>query len=335
MIEIKCVEDIDGKKAAVYTLQNDFIKVELCEFGAAVRALYLKTAKGYLPVTVTVDSTAMYLKYASCYMGATVGRVANRIAGASFTLGGKKYSLGVNDAKNSLHGGLIGFDRKIFSSEICGDEIKFHLVSGDGDGGYPGELKLTVSYKIDSDTLCIDYSATSDKDTYFAPTNHTYFTLGADDVKDVMLSINADSYTPVNADLIPTGEIAAVKGTPFDFTTEKRIGDDILSRDEQLQTVGGGFDHNFVKRGELAATATCKKSGVKLEVYSDLPGVQFYSGNFIKDVKSNGRVYNKHDAFCLEPQYFPDSVNQAGFTKPLLKAGEVKNHYIKFRFQKK
>lgn len=333
MIQLKCVEDIDGKKSAVYVLQNDFIKAELSEFGAAVRSLRVKTKNGEIPVAVTIDSTAMYLKHSSCYMGATIGRVANRIAGAKFTLGGKQYALGINDVKNSLHGGLIGFDRRIFSSEICGDELKFYLVSEDGDGGYPGELRLTTTYKIDGDALCISYFATSDKDTYFAPTNHTYFTLGADDVKDVLLCINADKYTPVNSDLIPTGETADVNNTPFDFTSPKAIGKDINSSHEQLKTVGGGFDHNFVKRGELAAEAYCEKTGVSLEVYSDLPGVQFYSGNFVKDVRSDGRVYDKHDAFCLEPQFFPDSVNQAGFEKPLLKAGETKNHYIKFRFR--
>lgn len=322
---------IGGKKVYAYTLENDNLKVTLLNYGATIQSIKVKTEQGMRNVALGYDNLQSYIDKSN-YFGATVGRVANRISGGQFKLSGKKYTLEKNDGNNCLHGGFHGFDSRLFNAEEKENEVIFTLTSADGDGGFPAGLKLKVEYRLEGGALCINYTAVSDGDTVWNPTNHTFFNLGGkpEKVYGTQLKINADKFTPVNGDLIPTGEFKPVAGTVFDFTDFKEIGKDINADDGQLKLVGGGFDHNFVLNGKHAATA--KYDGIMLDVYTDMPGVQLYSANFLDGAKCENGVYGKHCAFCLEPQYFPDSVNINSFEKPYLKAGKPQEHFIRFEF---
>ena len=331
MITQKTDERVDGKDVLLFTLENSRLRVVISNFGATVRSILFKSNSGEKCVTMGAHSVEDYFKF-DCYCGGTVGRVSNRIAGGQFALNGTVYKTEKNDNENTLHGGFCGFDKKFFDYKIDCDRLILSLVSPDSDGGFPGTLEFTVIYYLDGDALKIEFEGKSDKDTFFAPTNHTYFTLGGESVSDVRLKINADRFTPVDDSLIATGELKSVIGTPFDFTEFKNIGADIDCDDVQLKVVGGGYDHNFALRDERVATAVCDKTKIGLEVFSDLPGVQLYTGNFLNGIKTQGRVFNKHSAFCLEPQFFPNAVNVETFVKPLLKAGEKKSYYIVFGF---
>lgn len=321
-----------GKKGIyAYTLENDFLKVTLLNYGATIQSIKVKTPQGLRDVALGYDDLQSYIDKSN-YFGATVGRVANRVSNARFKLNGKEYVLEKNDKNNCLHGGFHGFDSGIFDAEEKDGGVVFSLTSADGDGGFPAELKLKVNYRLEGGALCINYTAVSDGDTVWNPTNHTFFNLCGkpEKVYGTLLKIYADKFTPVNGNLIPTGELKPVAGTVFDFTSFKEIGKEINSDDEQLKLVGGGYDHNFVLNGNRAAIAEC--GGVKLDVFTDMPGVQLYTANFLDGANCFNGVYGKHYAFCLEPQYFPDAVNIDGFEKPFLKAGEPGNHYIRFEF---
>ena len=319
-----------GKEVYAYTLENDELKVTLISLGATIQNIQVKKA-GNRSVALGYDNLQSYIEKSN-YFGATIGRVGNRISNGKFSLNGKQYTVEKNDGNNCLHGGFHGFDSRIFAAEQSGNTVTFTLTSEDGDGGFPARLKLKVVYTLEGGALNIAYTAVSDGDTVWNPTNHTFFNLGGkpEKVYSTKLKINADKFTPINGDLVPTGELKSVKSTVFDFTEYKEIGKEINSNDEQLKLTGGGYDHNFVLNGKLAAEAQC--DGVKLEVYTDMPGVQFYSANFLDGAKCANGVYGKHYAFCLEPQYFPDAVNIDGFEKPYLKAGKPQEHYIKLRF---
>lgn len=327
----KCLFDnYCGRDVWLYELSGEGIKVGITDFGAAVNYIKIAADGAERDVCIGFDDIESRLESAT-YCGATIGRVANRIGGGRFALNGREYDLPKNDNGNTLHGGTCGFDRKFFDAKVDGERLTLSLVSADGDMGFPGSLSLSVRFTLCGRALNIEYEATSDEDTVWAPTCHAYFDLdGGRNIADTLLKINADCFMPVNAQLIPQGGLKSVVGTPFDFTSYKRIGESIDADDEQLRR-GGGYDHNFVLNGGHAASARCESSGIGLDVYTDMPGVQFYSGNMMKG-KARGWELLPRQAFCLEPQFFPDAVNNAQYASPILKAGETKRHFIKYEF---
>lgn len=327
MIAKHFFDTYQGVDAYLYTLSEKNIEVDILDFGAAVYAVRLKDRDIALHFS-TIES---YIE-SGAYCGATVGRVANRIGGARFALHGKTYLLSANEGKNQLHGGKAGFSYRFWKTEIVGNVLKCTLESEDGDQGFPHRLTMTVEYELVHGALEIRYSAVSDGDTVWAPTNHTYFNLdGEGDILSTKLQVNADEYTLLDGEHISTGEVQRVHGTPFDFRTAKTIGQDIDKKDEQLR-LSSGYDCNFILKDELAAVAFSEKSGIRLSVYTDLPGLQLYSGNYLHGMGKTGE-YHEREGFCLEPQYVPNAVNLPRFTFPLLKKGERKTHYIRYQFE--
>jgi aldose 1-epimerase len=292
-------------------------------------------------VALGYDTLDTYLIKPNPYIGAVVGRYGNRIALGKFTLDGKTYQIPINNGANALHGGPVGFDQYVWQAQELPDGVEFTHVSPDGDMGFPGTMTATVRYTLKGDTLRIDYSAKSDKDTVVNLTNHSYFNLHGDEkgnILDLKIEINADRYTPVDAGLIPTGELAPVAGTPFDFRKPEVIGARIDADNEQLK-LAGGYDHNFVLNGKLgtlhlAAIVTDPVSGRKLTVETTEPGVQFYTGNFLDGTFTgrHGVKYEKHAGFCLETQHFPDSPNHPDFPTTELKPGETMHSTTTFTF---
>ena len=325
----------EGQEVFLYTLQNqNGMQAKVTNYGAILTSLLLPDADGKLTdVVLGYDSVEPYEQNGS-FFGATVGRSANRIAGAKFEIDGVTYQLDVNDGPNNLHSQFeIGFHKQIWEvKEDSGqNSVAFFYVSKDGEAGFPGTLDISVTYVLtEENALEIHYHGVSDRKTLINCTNHSYFNLSGHDagnIEDHKLWLNATHYTPVVAGAIPTGEIAPVEGTPMDFTKQKRIGDEIESDFEQLKLVHG-YDHNFVcdiETGhmEKIAEVTDEKAKRAMEVHSDLPGIQFYAGNCISDtVGKNGVTYTKRSGLCLETQYFPNSVNQEGFQSPIFDAGE-------------
>lgn len=326
----------DGKKVDIYTLTNSKgVEARITTYGAALVSLKVPDNKGaFADVVLGYDTVDGYVGD-TVYFGATIGRYANRIAKGKFSLGGKVYSLAVNNGENHLHGGPKGFHKRIWKAkpytDANGVNLEFSYTSKDGEESYPGNLKVKVVYTLtDDNEIKLNYSATSDKDTIINLTNHSYFNLagaGSGTILNHQLQINADRFTPTDAGSIPTGELQSVKGTPMDFTAPTVIGERIDQSFEQL-LLGKGYDHNWVlnKNGN-ALTAVAKAyepaSGRVLEVFTTEPGVQFYSGNFLDGVKGkNGKIYRKRDGFCLETQHFPDSPNHSNFPSTVLKAGQ-------------
>jgi aldose 1-epimerase len=277
-----------------------------------------------------------YVKSAG-FIGATIGRYANRIAKGTFTLEGKKYTLAINNAPNSLHGGPTGFDTRLWSAQVVsgadGDALELSYVSKDGEEGFPGTLHAKVVFSLRADGgLVMDYSATTDAPTVVNLTNHAYFNLageGAPTILDHLVQIEADAFTPVDATLIPTGELRPVAGTPFDFTKPVAIGARIDAADEQLK-LGHGYDHNFVLRGKsgelrLAARVVEPKGGRMLEVFTTEPGLQFYTGNFLDGsiLGKTGRPHVNRSAFCLEADHYPDSPNRPEWPSVVLRPGQT------------
>lgn len=323
----------DGKAhAKLITLKNKAgLMLRLTDFGARMVALCCPDRDGAQADIITgFDDAKGYLRCR--YHGGTIGRYANRIGSARFVLNGKTYSVGANEGENSLHGGFSGFDIRLWAlSELGSDRVTFSLVSPDGDEGFPGELKVSVTYTLLYDGVRITYVARSDADTVFNPTNHAYFNLNghaAGSIEAHVLTLNAHAYTPVGRGLLPLGDICTVEGTPFDFTVPHAIGERIAEKDEQLM-LGGGYDHNFCVDGvgmREFAQLYSPHTGRALKVRSDMPGLQFYSGNFLADGPGKGGVtYGRRGALALETQFFPDSLNRAepGFTKPILRAGDT------------
>ncbi len=273
-------------------------------------------------------------KRTHAYFGASIGRYGNRIGNAKFKIDGKEYHTPVNDGPNTLHGGTRGFDKYVWTAkDVSGENaaIELQIVSPDGDQGFPGKFTETVRYTLGpQNDLRIDYSAQTDKPTVLNLTNHSYFNLagaGSKTVLDHRIQLSADSFTPVGETLIPTGVLQPVKGTPFDFRSPTRIGEHIDESDQQLK-YGKGYDHNFVLNtgGDLkkpAAVVTEPTSGRVLEVFTDQPGIQFYTGNFLDGTNEGiGGKYQHRSALCLETQHFPDSPNHPNFPSTLLKPGE-------------
>ena len=332
----------DGRVVNRYTLKNrNGVIAKVMDYGAILTELWVPDKSGRSAnIVCGFDNLDQYLA-GHPFFGATTGRYANRIAKGRFTLEGREYTLATNNGPNHLHGGVKGFDKQLWKSEpLTGksgqQSVRFTYVSKDGEEGYPGTLNVTVVYTLtDKDELSIDYSATTDKTTVVNLTNHSYFNLaGSGDILGHLVQIEADRYTPVNEQLIPTGELAPVAGTPLDFKKPTAIGDRI----DQLKPVPGGYDHNFVlnRTGnslELVASVTEPKSGRKLEVLTTEPGMQLYTANFLdgKLKGINGVTYHKHSAFCLETQHFPDSPNQPKFPSTALKPGQVYNTTTVYR----
>ncbi len=325
-----------GQPVELYILRNkNGVEAAITNYGGIVVSLKTPDAKGLLAdVALGFDSLDGYLKEHP-YFGAIVGRYGNRIAKGKFTLNGKEYTLARNNGENSLHGGLQGFDKKVWSARTESADgrqvLTLNYTSKDGEEGYPGKLDVTVVYTLtDDDDLHIDYTAASDQDTVANITNHTYFNLAGEGSGDILgheISINANRFTPVDAGLIPTGELKSVEGTPFDFRNPKPIGKQINDDDEQIKR-GKGYDHNFViDHGSNAlapaAKVTDPKSGRVLEVWTTEPGVQFYTGNFLDGtiIGKSGTPYQQRYGFCLETQHFPDSPNQPSFPSTVIKPG--------------
>lgn len=320
----------DGKKVYLYTLTNkNGTQVKISNYGGTITSWIAPDNKGNKSDIVLGFNDLKGYRSNSPYFGATVGRYGNRIADAKFTLDGKTYKLAANNGKNSLHGGLKGFDKVVWDAAPISDatsSLTLNYLSKDGEEGFPGNLRVSVKFTLsDENELKIVYDAETDKATPVNLTNHSYFNLTGDASNTILnhvLMIDADRYTPVDATLIPTGELKPVKGTPFDFTTPHKIG-------ARIDQVKGGYDHNYVlnKKGNTfgkAAEVTDSISGRKLEVYTDQPGVQFYSGNFLDgSIKTDeGKPIPKHGAMCLETQHFPDSPNKPAFPSTILKPGE-------------
>lgn len=336
-----------GEEVSLYTLKNSKgMEAAITNYGGIVVSLKVPARGGAAAdVVLGFDTLDGYLKDHP-YFGAIIGRYGNRIAKGLFTLNGTQYKLARNNGENSLHGGLKGFDKQLWTgkagSSTDGPSVELTYVSKDGEEGYPGTLSAKVVYTLtESNELRIDYSATTDKDTVVNLTNHSYFNLagqGEGTIPGHELMLAADRFTPVDSGLIPTGELRPVEGTPFDFRKPTAIGARIEQDDEQLK-LGKGYDHNFVLASgggalALAARVTDPKSGRVMEVLTTEPGIQFYTGNFLDGsvIGKGGKAYAHRYGFCLETQHFPDSPNQPKFPSTVLKPGAEYRTSTVYRF---
>ena len=337
----------EGVEARLFTLQNAHgMRATITNYGGIVTSLVVPDRAGRpADVVLGFDSLEGYLR-GSPYFGAIVGRYANRIAGARFSLDGTAYRLTANDHGNALHGGTRGFDKVVWEATPDPDStraaLRLHYVSADGEEGYPGRLDVTVSYEVtDANELRITYGATTDKATVLNLSHHGYFNLAGHAAASILgheLLLAADRYTPVGATLIPTGDEASVDGTPFDFRTATPIGARIDARDRQL-LYGKGYDHNFVVLGapgtlRLAARLRDPESGRTMEVLTTQPGIQFYSGNFLDGtlVGKSGVRYQRRAGLCLETQHFPDAPHHADFPTTVLRPGQTFRSETVYRF---
>jgi len=335
----------DGARVNLYTLRNNKgAEVGICNYGGLVIFLKVPDRHGkFADVVLGYDNLPDYIKDTP-YFGALIGRYGNRIAKGKFTLDGKEYTLAVNNGPNALHGGLKGFDKVVWEARFlathAGPSLELVYVSKDGEEGYPGTLSVKAIYTLTEDNaLMLDYVATTDKDTVLNLTHHSYFNLaGKGDILNHQVMMPADKFTPVDVNLIPTGELKPVDGSPFDFRTPTAIGARIGQEDEQLK-FGGGYDHNWVinkPMGQLGLMARVYEptSGRVMEVWSTDPGLQFYSGNFLdgKNKGKGGWVYKYRNGFCMEPQHYPDSPNQPNFPSVVLKPGQTYRNTIIYKF---
>ncbi len=336
-----------GEEATLYTVTNgNGVKVSFTDYGANIVSIIVPDAKGNMAdVNLGFENIAGYEENGPGF-GSFIGRHANRIGDAKFELGGKVYELEKNDGKNNLHGGFTGYNKFMYETEVYEDEdiasIEFSRLSPHMEQGFPGNLDITVTYSLtEGNELVIEYMAVSDRDTIVNLTNHSYFNLSGHDSGSVLnhkVWIKANQFTPTTEDLIPTGELRDVTGTPMDFRTLKTIGQDIASNYEPL-VIAGGYDHNYVldtsgTQVEKAAELVEEKSGRKMEVFTDLPGIQLYTANFLKPVNNSkgGAVYEKRGAVCFETQYFPNSCNIKNFPSCALKAGKEFNTVTIYKF---
>ena len=342
-------DTVDGKPTALYLLKNkNNVQAAITNYGARVVSLIVPDKNGNMTdVILGYDSIGKYVRHPETFFGAIVGRYGNRIAKGKFKLDGKEYNLPTNNAPNSLHGGTKGFGYCVWDGhQINGSSVEFTYLSKDGEMGYPGNLHVKVVYTLtDSNELKIDYTATTDKATVLNLTNHSYFNLngqGNGTIGNHLLQINADNYTPVDATLIPTGKIEPVAGTPFDFRQPTAIGSRIGDDNIQLK-YGQGYDHNFVlnpNKGSglnLAATVLGDQTGIFMEVFTKEPGIQFYSGNFLRGNShlKNDKRDEHRGALCLETQHYPDSPNQPAFPSTELKPGQVYQTQTIYKFSVK
>ncbi len=334
MASLKLFGRQGGKPVYLIKLANRSIEAEIISFGATLRALRVHGADGeFRDICLGYDSVEDYASYDG-YIGATVGRHANRISGSRFILDGTEYKLSANEGENQLHGGIEGFSHKLWSFTCCENSVTFTLDSPDGDEGYPGNLHTEVTYSISGSTLRIDYKAKSDANTVVNLTNHAYFNLGghnSGNVYEHTLKLGAECYTVCGNGNIPTGEISPVDGSVLDFRNEyplgERLNDPALSETE-------GLDHNFVVSVSPAAVLYCPKTRIEMTCKTSLEGLQVYSAGFLSGrIGKEGAVYGKHHAVCLETQHFPDAVNKPDFPSPVLKAGDEYSEWTEYSFK--
>ena len=333
----------DGRTCHAYTLANGVLEATVLDLGGAIQRLMVKDGRGRpADVVLGYDTVAGY-EDNPAYLGVTVGRVAGRIRDACFALSGAEYSLAKNCGQDSAHGGEEGFHKKLWAAEVLhtprGEALRLTLHSPDLEEGYPGALDVSVVYSLTGSRLILAYEARSDRDTVCSLTNHSYFNLsgaGAGSILAHLCLINADEIAKADARLLPTGEMLPVKGTPFDFTDFHTIGARIHESNEQLE-YGGGYDHTYALRkpslDAVAAVLLDPVSERKMTVYTDLPGMQFYTGNAL-DVREGkgGASYGPHAGLCLETQLFPDAVNIPAFPSPVLRAGELYEYTTIYKF---
>lgn len=341
-----------GVDVDLYTLDNGSMKVSITNYGGTVVSILVPDKNGDMKdVALGYDTIGEYQTRGG-FLGALIGRCGNRIEKGEFELNGQTYHLYLNDGNNHLHGGKIGFDKKVWNVEIMkgatGDELELKLFSPDGDENYPGNLNVTVVYKLTEENgLVIDYRAVSDRDTVCNLTNHTYFNLAGQDsgknVLDHKLKLYAEKYTVGNDETLPNGIIADVVGTPYDFIDYHVIGERIHD-DEPGLVSAHGYDHNWVLNGAdeddhsdklpIAAEAVCPDTGIKMAVYTNKPGIQFYCGNGLSDqvIGKGGVKYQPHAGFCLETQFFPNAMKHKNFPSPVLKAGSLYSFTTEYRF---
>lgn len=336
----------DGRKVELYTLANEHgVEARIMNYGGTLVSLRAPDRNGvHADVVLGFDEFAPYLSQHP-YFGCLIGRYANRIAGASFTIHGSTYRLSANDGRNHLHGGRVGFDKILWDAEPAesteGPQLVLSHFSRAGEEGYPGNLSVRVTYTLTAQNeLRLDYSASTDQTTVINLTHHSYFNLaGAGTIHDHLLHMAAERYLPVDTELIPLGEQRSVRGTPFDFTVPRSIGSRISSDETQLQ-LAGGYDHCWVLTAQsgacaLAVELTDPMSGRALSVFTTQPGIQVYSGNFLDGSiqGKQGRRYQRHSGLCLETQHFPDSPNQPGFPTTMLSPGETYREMTVYRFE--
>ncbi len=339
---------VDGEKVSLYRLKNkNGVEAVFTNYGQCLVSLHIPDKNGnFSDVVLGLSNIKEYVGPKGGFFGATIGRYGNRIANGSFTLNGEKYSLVKNNGENHLHGGEKGFNAVVWTANVIGeDEVEFTRVSPDMEEGYPGNLSVFVNYRLTSDNeLVIKYSATTDKTTHVNLTHHSFFNLkgeGEGDVMDHVLTLNSEEFTALNKNQIPTGEIIKVKDTPFDFTSPKVIGEDINKNHEQL-VIGNGYDHNFIvkefptnKNGiPFAAKVEEPESGRIMEVYTNEPGMQLYTSNFLDGsvIGKSGKPYLKRGAVCLETQHYPDSPNHPEFPSTILNPGETYSSICIYKF---
>lgn len=335
-------ENSKGEKASLYTFENaKGMRMAITDLGATLQAVLVPDKDGILrDVVLGHDDAEGYEKGSGCF-GATVGRNANRIGKASFTINGKQYTLAKNNNQNNLHSGPDYYFFRVWKvTETTDNSITFSLHSPDGDQGYPGALDISVTYTLTDDNgVRIAYHGVPTEDTIVNMTNHSYFNLAghaSGSILDQVVWLDADAYTRADSESIPTGEITPVEGTPMDFRQPKTIGRDI-NRDYEALVFGKGYDHNwalnnhgiYAKVAELSAAST----GITMEVYTDLPGVQMYTGNFlVEEPGKEGVFYGKNQGVCFETQYFPDAINHENFASPICKGGETYQTTTFYRF---
>lgn len=326
-----------GESVTLYRIETPEMVAGILDYGATVQSVCVRDKTGkFVDVVLGHDTIAGYETHDG-YLGACVGRVANRIGGAEFTLNGKTYPLAKNDGKNHLHGGLRGFDKYIWQAVMLEDGVQFSRVSPDGEEGYPGNLRVSVTYTVKDGALSIVYDAVSDQDTLCNLTNHSYWNLnGGGTTLHHTLQIHAAQFLENRAECLPTGKILEVEGTPFDFRAPKEVGRDLGKDDVQLRNCGG-YDHNFClpDSGELveAAALHSPESGITMKVFTTMPGVQLYTANFLGPwTGKGGQMYHSRDAVCLETQFYPNAMACEAFRKPVLRAGEAYHQVTQYAF---
>ena len=326
----------DGRSVTAAVLTNrSGASLTVLDYGATVQSLCVPNREGgFTDVVLGYDSAAEY-GCNGAYLGATIGRVGNRIGDAEFSLNGQRYTLVKNDGANHLHGGTEGFDKKFWRMAAQGDSLLCWRTSPDGEEGYPGNLEVRVCFRLTEDnSLCIAYDADTDADTLVNLTNHSYFNLnGGGDVLGHSVQIFAERFAENGEGCLPTGRLLPVEGTPFDFQKEKSIGAEIGADDEQLR-LAGGYDHNYVLCGKKAAVLYGPETGIEMTVETDLPGMQFYSGNFLTERKGkHGSTIHRRDAACFETQLYPNAMNCYGFPSPVLRAGAHLHSETRYSFR--
>lgn len=346
-----------GEPVERWILSNGSMEAAVLTYGATLQQLSVPDRHGVVRDVVLGYDTLKEYEDNTCYFGATVGRCANRIGGGQFLLNGQRFTLAQNNGSNCLHGGIVGFDKKVWKAEITYHGVRFSLVSPDGEEGFPGRLTVTVDYQLLCDnSLSIHYTAISDRDTICNLTNHSYFNLnghGEGNVLDQQLLLESDFFTPLNGDFVPDGQVLTVDRTPFDFRSYQPIGSRIDGDHPQLRQAGG-FDHNFVVRPAISASAPSSdrgdtatdgsigtaafalslESGIRMETLTTMPGVQLYTPDYPVGgmTGKSGKPYEGRCAFCLETQYFPNAMAYGHFAKPILRAGDVYDHRTVYRF---